>query len=137
MDADTRLTASQRREAASVVLDELLPLIATQQVPAAHLIRHLTHVYWNMRYIGVDTALVARIQAAKVVGIEWRDFKDMLFDRYRGQDALDGGHRCAGFHAALSMIPDHLLDVDGNIVWNSERPHHTFEAWKRPKFIDE
>ncbi|KAA0206140.1 hypothetical protein EDM68_03260 [Candidatus Uhrbacteria bacterium] len=136
-DSKEFVPASRRREAVEAALDDLLPMVATQQVPAAWLIRHLAHVYWNLRYIGVDRPLVARIERAKTDGAEWRDFKDVLLERYRREDATDRGGRCAAFHAALSLLPDHLLDAHGAIVWVAERPHATFEVrFRRPPSSD-
>ncbi len=127
-DSKGFVPASRRREVVEAALEDVLPMVATQQVPAAWLVRHLAHVYWNFRYIGVDRPLIARIERAKTDGAEWRDFKEALLERYRREDAADSGGRCAAYHAALSLLPDHLLDAHGVIVWVAERPPASFEV---------
>ena len=123
--------AARRGELAAIAIEEIFTIIGFNREPAHTILRHLTHVYWNMRYIGVYPSAIKRIEEAKAQGIEWADFREQLRLRFLRQDHADGGIRSITLHACLDMIPDHLVDGEGRIVWNSERPHHTFEPIRR------
>jgi len=150
-DMPATLPAARRRELASVALDDLCTLLGRYQVPAQPLVSHLAHVYWNFRYDCVSRPVLARIETAKAEGVEWADFKEELRLRFKREDEAaleqqlcqrDGVldaltlqrlrethcRRQIELAAILDMIPDRLLDADGNIVWLAERPKHTFET---------
>lgn len=110
----------------ATAIREILATMGRYQVPAVHVLRHLTHVYWNMRYIGVDTHLIERIERAKMAGAEWLHMLIALEDALRTADEFDQGRRVAEFHACLEMIPDHLLGPDGKVVWVAVRPKKSF-----------
>jgi len=122
--------AARRGELASIAIEDIFNIIGFNREPAHTILRHLTHVYWNMRYIGMYPSAITRIELAKAEGIEWKDFREQLRLRFVRQDQADGGIRSITLHACLDMIPDHLLNSEGQIVWNSERPHHTFEPMR-------
>ncbi|HVM91021.1 MAG TPA: hypothetical protein VMU11_03950 [Verrucomicrobiae bacterium] len=148
-----RLTAAEREGFAAAALEDIFKLIGYCALPASPVLRHLTHVYWNFRYIGQNNDALRRIQAAKDLGVEWADFYQALRLRFRREDdealakvlAHHTGpvdamtvHSLRQLHCrrqielvmCSDMLPDHLLNADGTIVWTQDRPHHTFEPMR-------
>ena len=125
-DMPAKMPAARRGELAAVAIEDLFKIIGFHREPAHTILRHLTHVYWNMRYVGVYPSAITRIEQAKAAGIEWDDFREQLRLRFVREDAADQGMRSITLHACLDMIPDHLLNTEGEIVWTQDRPHRTF-----------
>lgn len=113
-------------DVSATAIREIFATMGRYQVPASHVLRHLTHVYWNMRYLGVDQRLIERIQRAKADGAEWLHMLIALEDALRTADEADQGRRVAEFNACLEMIPDHLLGPDGKAAWVAARPKKSF-----------
>jgi hypothetical protein len=101
-------------------------------------------------------SVIARIERAKAEGVEWADFLEQLRQRFKREDEaalekaicafpgpLDGlAHehlrelhcrRQVELVACLDVLPDHLLNAEGEIVWTQERPHHTFVSSRTSK----
>ncbi len=113
-------------DVSATAIRDILATMGRYQVPAAQVLRHLTHVYWNMRYLGVDTRLVERIKRAKADGAEWLHMLIALEDAFRKADEADQGRRVPELNACLEMLPDHLLGPDGKIAWVAVRPKKSF-----------
>jgi hypothetical protein len=148
-DMPAKMPAARRGELASEAIEDIFQLLGRHRIPAQPFIRHLTHVYWNMRYVGQYVSVIARIERAKAEGIEWADFLEQARLRFKREDeaALEKAlcefpgpldplahERLREIHcrrqvelaACLDLLPDHLLSAEGEIVWTQERPHRTF-----------
>jgi hypothetical protein len=151
MTEQQKLTAAERELLAAAALEDIFKLIGHCALPASPVLRHLTHVYWNFRYIGQNNDALRRIEAAKSAGVDWADFYEALRLRFRREDETALQKTLEGFSGEINalslqrlrelhcrrqielvmcsdMLPDHLLNASGDIVWIQDRPHHTFAA---------
>lgn len=101
--------------------DRLEPLVRDMRpdlYSSADLIRALVHVYYNVRYIGTNRRLVGCIETLKEEGVLCCEVFESLYRIYRSLDRSTQELRLL-----FDMLPDHLLDAEGNIVWVSDRPN--------------
>jgi hypothetical protein len=102
--------------------ERLEPLVSDMR-PDLHssldLIRALVHVYHNVRYLGVDRRLLGCIETLKEEGVLFCETFESLYRIY-----LSLGRPPQELRLLYDMLPDHLLDADGKIVWVSDRPQN-------------
>lgn len=100
--------------------ERLEPIIRAMR-PDLHssiiLLRSLVHVYYNIRYIGVDVALTKLLDGLKRDGVLCHQVFDTVLVIYQ-----DLGLPLRDIRLLRDLIPDHLVGPSGEIVWVADKP---------------
>lgn len=106
--------------------ERLEPIIRAMR-PDLHssiiLVRSLVHVYYNIRYIGVDVSLTRVLDELKRDGALCHE----VFDTYLAIYS-ELGLALRDIRLLRDLIPDHLVGPDGCVVWVADKP----PKWRRP-----
>jgi hypothetical protein len=81
------------------------------------LLRSLVHVYYNIRYIGVDVAMTRSLEELKREGVLCHQAFDTFLAIY-----ADLGLSLRELRLLRDLIPDHLVGPSGEIVWVADKP---------------
>lgn len=86
------------------------------------LLRSLVHVYYNIRYIGVDVTVTRSLEELKREGVLCHQVFDTFLAIY-----ADLGLPLRELRLLRDLIPDHLVGPSGDFVWAADKP----PKWRR------
>ncbi|MCC6563273.1 hypothetical protein IT087_00090 [Candidatus Uhrbacteria bacterium] len=103
--------------------ERLLPLILRMR-PDFHscitITRSLIHVFYNVRYIGMDVPWIECLDALKNEGVLYHEVFNSIVELFKERAEWQPFVR--ELRILQDMRPDHLVGPEDKVIWVSERP---------------